>query len=45
MRGYKEEYCTGHRHLEVVHGWSDDIIPSENSIRYAKDKGNLKIRV
>jgi len=20
-----------------VHGWSDDIIPAENSIRYAKD--------
>jgi len=37
MRGYKEEYCTGHRHLEIVHGWSDDIIPPEHSIRYAKE--------
>ena len=36
MRGYKEEYCTGHRHLEIVHGWSDDIIPPEHSIRYAQ---------
>lgn len=37
MRGYKEEYPIGHRHLEIVHGWSDDIIPPEHSIRYAED--------
>ena len=37
MRGYKEDYCTGHNHLEIVHGWSDDIIPPQNSIRYAKE--------
>lgn len=23
--------------IEVVHGWSDDIIPVENSIRYARE--------
>ena len=37
MRGYKEEYCSGHKHLEIVHGWSDDIIPPEHSIRYARE--------
>ena len=36
MRGYKEEYPTGVRHLEIVHGWSDDTIPPEHSIRYAE---------
>ncbi len=36
--GYKtQEYKTNHKHLEIVHGWSDDIIPPENSIRFAKD--------
>ena len=24
------------QHIEIVHGWSDDIIPPENSIRFAK---------
>ena len=37
MRGYKEEYCTTNSHLEIVHGWSDDVIPPEHSIRYAKE--------
>ena len=23
-------------HIEIVHGWSDDLIPVENSIQYAK---------
>jgi len=23
--------------LEIVHGWSDDIVPPENSIRYARE--------
>ena len=37
MRGYQEDYPMGHRHLEIVHGWSDDIIPPEHSIRYARE--------
>jgi len=37
MPGYKQKYCTGHKYLEIVHGWSDDIIPPEHSIRYAKE--------
>jgi esterase/lipase len=23
-------------HIEIVHGWSDDVIPAENSIKYAR---------
>ena len=23
--------------IEIVHGWSDDVIPPEHSIRYARD--------
>lgn len=32
----KQEYASRSPHIEIVHGWSDDIIPVENSIRYAK---------
>lgn len=24
-------------HVEIVHGWSDDVIPPENSIKFAKE--------
>lgn len=32
----KQEYTSRSPHIEIVHGWSDDIIPVENSIRYAR---------
>ncbi len=32
----QQEYASCSPHTEIVHGWSDDIIPVENSIRYAK---------
>jgi alpha/beta superfamily hydrolase len=36
--GYrKQEYHSRSSHIEIVHGWADDVIPPENSIRYAKD--------
>ena len=36
--GYnRQEYHSRSSHIEIVHGWSDDIIPPKNSIRYAKD--------
>jgi alpha/beta superfamily hydrolase len=36
--GYKKQkYCTTHKHLEVIHGWSDDTIPPEHSIKFAKE--------
>ena len=31
-----QTHSPGHKHLEIVHGWSDDVIPPENSIRYAR---------
>ena len=36
--GYRrQQYPSRSRHIEIVHGWSDDIIPLENSIRYARE--------
>ena len=35
--GYQhQEYPSRSKHIEIVHGWSDEIIPVEHSIRYAK---------
>jgi predicted esterase YcpF (UPF0227 family) len=37
MPGCKEqEYHSRSPHIEIVHGWADDVIPAEHSIRYAK---------
>lgn len=36
--GYElQEYRSRCSHIEIVHGWSDDVIPVENSIRYAQE--------
>jgi alpha/beta superfamily hydrolase len=36
--GYKQqEYYPAPAYVEVVHGWSDDVIPPEHSIRFAKE--------
>lgn len=36
--GYRhQDYPSRCKHIEIVHGWSDDIIPVENSIRYARE--------
>lgn len=32
----QQEYVSKSLHIEIVHGWSDDVIPVENSIRYSK---------
>lgn len=37
MADYKQQTYTPHvKAVEIVHGWSDDIIPVEHSIRYAQ---------
>jgi alpha/beta superfamily hydrolase len=36
MQGYKKQAYTNGKNVEIVHGWSDDIIPPENSIKFAK---------
>lgn len=36
IEGYKKQAYNCNTHAEIVHGWSDDIIPPENSIRFAK---------
>ena len=33
----KQEYHSRSSHIEIVHGWADNVIPPENSIRYAKE--------
>ena len=33
----KQQYVSTAGHIEVVHGWSDDVIPPQNSIDYARE--------
>ena len=36
--GYqKQQHHSKSPHVEIVHGWSDDVIPVENSIQFAKE--------
>ncbi|MDH3630984.1 MAG: alpha/beta hydrolase [Gammaproteobacteria bacterium] len=32
----KQQHDSKSSHTEIVHGWSDDVIPAENSIKYAQ---------
>ena len=34
---YKQQSFSHKLNLEIVHGWSDDVIPAENSIKFAKE--------
>jgi surfactin synthase thioesterase subunit len=45
MPGYKHQsFDTSEATVEIVHGWSDDIIPPEHSIRFAhKTHGTLHL--
>ena len=36
MPGYQKQVYSANTDVEIVHGWSDDIIPPENSIQFAK---------
>lgn len=36
MPGYIRQAFAGSAPIEIVHGWSDDVIPPEHSIRFAK---------
>ncbi|MDD2723000.1 MAG: alpha/beta hydrolase [Methylovulum sp.] len=36
IQGFKKQAYTNSKNVEIVHGWSDDIIPPENSIKFAK---------
>ena len=33
----QQQYCPAPKYVEIVHGWSDDVIPPEHSIRFAKE--------
>ena len=45
MEGYEYQTYTSNNNVEIVHGWSDDIIPPpENSIKFAKESdGSLHL--
>ena len=32
----KQQHHSKSPHIEIVHGWSDEVIPAENSIKYAQ---------
>ena len=37
VAGFKhQQYDSRSPHTEIVHGWSDDVIPADHSIRYAR---------
>jgi pimeloyl-ACP methyl ester carboxylesterase len=35
IEGYQQQNYHPRGYVEVVHGWSDDVIPVDNSIRFA----------
>lgn len=36
MPGYQKQTYENTTNIEIVHGWSDDIIPPQNSIQFAR---------
>lgn len=37
MQGFEhQQYDSKSAHIEIVHAWSDDVIPADHSIRYAQ---------
>ena len=41
MPGYScQVYSTKASVVDIVHGWNDDVIPVENSIRFARESGH-----
>lgn len=36
ISGYRQQNYRHNTDVEIVHGWSDEVIPPENAIRYAK---------
>ncbi|MDF0534686.1 alpha/beta hydrolase [Shewanella sp. A32] len=34
--GYKQQAYSKNTYIEIVHGWSDDVIPPDNSIKFAR---------
>lgn len=39
LQSYEKHTYRNGINVEIVHGWSDDIVPPENSIRFAKSVG------
>ena len=36
MKGYQQQTYTDKPRIEIVHGWDDDVVPPEGSIRFAR---------
>ena len=41
MPGYNEQNYNSDAYVEIVHGWSDDVVLPENSIRFAKCNNSI----
>ena len=37
MQGYKKQTYSHKNNVAIVHGWSDDILPPENSMKFARN--------
>jgi len=37
--GYKSQTYSKRTNIEIIHGWSDEIIPPDNSIKFARSTG------
>lgn len=42
--GYKKQSYFSNKKIEIVHGWSDEVIPYENSVKFAK-KSNCSLHL
>jgi pimeloyl-ACP methyl ester carboxylesterase len=41
LPGYREQHFNKPQcPIEIVHGWRDDVVPPEHSIRFARDNGS-----
>ena len=41
ISGYEvQDYPTRADNVDIVHGWNDDVIPPDNSIRFAREYGH-----
>ena len=44
MPEYKKQNYSDKAYIEIVHGWEDEVIPPENSIRFSK-KANCSLHL
>ncbi|MEE4246200.1 MAG: YqiA/YcfP family alpha/beta fold hydrolase [Kangiellaceae bacterium] len=42
--GYRQQIFNAETNIEIVHGWNDDVIPWEHSVRFARE-ANAKLHL